>query len=208
MRIRNVKNKYEILKKSMYVIKDPLKYKDNWWKLFNNNNPIHLEIGCGKCGFLVESAKRNPNINFIGIEKNASVITYGLKKLKEDLSNLYILNIDALKIDNIFDKEISKIYLNFSDPWPKKRHEKRRLTSEIYLKKYDKVLKNNGFIVQKTDNTNLFQYSLINYSKFGYKIVDISLDLSFKDEKTNIKTEYEEKFVNKGNKIYMVIVCK
>jgi len=208
MRIRNVKNKYEILKKSMYVIKDPLKYKDNWWKLFNNNNPIHLEIGCGKCGFLIESAKRNPNINFIGIEKNASVITYGLKKLKEDLSNLYILNIDALKIDNIFDKEISKIYLNFSDPWPKKRHEKRRLTSEIYLKKYDKVLKNNGFIVQKTDNTNLFQYSLINYSKFGYKIVDISLDLAFQDEKTNIKTEYEEKFVNKGNKIYMVIVCK
>lgn len=208
MRIRNIKNKDEILKNSNYVIDDPYKYKGNWYKLFNNNNKIYLEIGTGKCKFIIENAKRYKDINFIGIERNASVLALGVKNIDFDLPNLKLINVDALNVDQIFDKEIDKIYLNFSDPWPKKRNIKRRLTSFNYIKLYEKIFRNDFIIRQKTDNRNLFEYSLISFSNNGYILKDISLDLHNDEKSDNINTEYEDKFSSKGQVIYMLEVFK
>ena len=139
VRVRNIKNKNEILETSKYVISNPSEYKNKWNGLFKNNNPIHLEIGTGKCSFIYEMARQNPNVNFIGIERIDTVLALGIKELenKPFLNNLFLMNYDALKIDELFYKEIDTLYLNFSDPWPKKRHEKRRLTNFRFLEKYD-----------------------------------------------------------------------
>ncbi len=140
MRLRNVKGAKEIIDNSPYIIKNPNDYKGNYQKIFENNNPIHIEIGMGKGDFIIENAKKYPNINFIGIEKFDSVIVRAVQKLEnEEIPNLKLIKIDANEIDDVFDKEISVIYLNFSDPWPKARHAKRRLSSEIFLNKYDSV---------------------------------------------------------------------
>ena len=210
MRVRNVKNKSEILKNSNYVIENPDSYKGKWKKLFGNSNPICLELGTGKCSFIYEMAKQNPNINYIGIERIDTVLALGIKELetKEKLNNLYLINYDALKIDNIFDKEIDTLYLNFSDPWPKKRHEKRRLTSFRFLEKYDIMFISDNKIVMKTDNRELFEYSVVSLSNYGYKIIDLSLDLHSKEDYNNIMTEYEIKFTRKGCKIYMLSAVK
>ena len=206
MRIRNIKNKKEILENSSYVLKEPASYIDSWDKLFNNKNPIHLEIGTGKCTFIYEMAKQNKDINFIGIERIDTVLALGIKEIEKlkKLDNLYLINYDALELDKIFNKDIDTIYLNFSDPWPKKRHEKRRLTSFRFLEKYDIIFKSDKNIIMKTDNRKLFEYSVVSLSKYGYKIIDISLDLSSKEDYNNIMTEYEIKFINKGCKIYML----
>ena len=201
MRLRNVKNKEEILKSSDKLIKEPNKYKGIWKSLFKNNNPIYIEIGMGKGDFIIENAKRYPNINFIGIEKFDSVIVRAIEKIPLDLNNLYLIRMDALNIDEVFDKEIDLIYLNFSDPWPKNRHESRRLTSHIFLKKYDNILKKDKIIIQKTDNIKLFEYSIMSMSTYGYIIKEIYLDLHSHEEITNIETEYEKKFSKKGVKI-------
>ena len=209
MRVRNVKNKDEIINNSNYIVSEPINYKGKWQELFNNDNPIYLEIGMGKGNFIIENAKQYSNINFIGIEKNSSVITYAIKKLNGIiLPNLKLIRFDANKIDDIFDKEITKLYLNFSDPWPKERHHKRRLTSNIFLEKYDKIFKENKIIEIKTDNKDLFEYSLISLSNNGYIILDISLDLTKRDDMNNIKTEYEERFILKNNPIYFVRMLK
>lgn len=208
MRIRNIKNKEEILNNCLYVVNNPYINKGNWSKVFNNNNPIFLEIGTGKCKFIIENAKKYKDINFIGIERNASVLALGIKNIDEDLPNLKLINVDALKLDEVFDKEISTIYLNFSDPWPKKRNIKRRLTSGNHLKIYEKIFKNDYIIKQKTDNRNLFEYSLISFSNNGYILKDISLDLHNDKKSDNINTEYEEKFSKKGYPIYMLEVYK
>lgn len=208
MRIRNIKNKEEILNNCLYVENNPYINKGNWSKVFNNNNPIFLEIGTGKCKFIIENAKKYKDINFIGIERNASVLALGIKNIDEDLPNLRLINVDALKLNEVFDKEISTIYLNFSDPWPKKRNIKRRLTSENHLKIYEKIFKNDYIIKQKTDNRNLFEYSLISFSNNGYILKDISLDLHNDKKSDNINTEYEEKFSKKGYPIYMLEVYK
>ena len=210
MRVRNIKNKKEILKDSKYVIEDPTIYKGRWNKLFNNSNPIHLEIGSGKCSFIYEMAKTYPDINFIGIERIDTVLAYGIKEIekKEELSNLYLMNFDALSIEDIFDKEIDTLYLNFSDPWPKTRHEKRRLTNFRFLEKYDIIFKGDKRIIMKTDNTSLFEYSIISLSNYGYKIIDLSLDLHKKEDYNNIMTEYEKKFSKKGCQIYMLSAVK
>ena len=140
MRLRNVKGAKEIIDNSSYIIKNPIDYKGDYQKIFENNNPIHIEIGMGKGDFIIENAKKYPNINFIGIEKFDSVIVRAVQKLEnEEIPNLKLIKIDANEIDDVFDKEISVIYLNFSDPWPKARHAKRRLSSEIFLNKYDSV---------------------------------------------------------------------
>ena len=203
MRVRNLKNKVEILTSSSYYIKSPIEYKGKWNKLFKNNNPIHIEIGTGKCKFIYEKALKNPDINFIGIERIDTVLAIGIKELKEKekLTNLFLINYDAEKIDDLFIKEIDQIYLNFSDPWPKKRHEKRRLTSFNFLSKYDIIFKGEKLIEFKTDNEDLFLYSIVSLTNYGYKIVDISLDLHKKTDFDNIVTEYENKFSNKGFKI-------
>ena len=209
MRVRNVKNKEEIINNSMYTMEDPYLFRGKWSSVFNNSNPIYLEIGIGKGKFILENAKNNPNINYIGIEKNGSVLSYAIKKIEEyKLNNLKLICFDANKIDEIFSKDIDLLYLNFSDPWPKNRHEKRRLTSSSFLEKYDKIFKKNKLIEMKTDNQGLFEYSLISLVNNGYKIEDISLDLTKKEDFINIRTEYEEKYILKNNRIYYLKVIK
>ena len=201
MRIRNIKNADELIYESPYLIKNPYIYIGEYkTKVFKNNNPIHLEIGMGKGNFIIDMAKNNPDINFIGVEKYSSITLRALRKLKDiNLPNLKIINIDALELSKVFKKEISTIYLNFSDPWPKKRHHKRRLTSEIFLRIYDDICLEN-IIIQKTDNIGLFESSIVSLSTYGYKIVDISLDL-WSTEKVTSETEYENKFRKQGIKI-------
>lgn len=208
MRLRNVKNKQEIMDNAINLILNPKDYKGKWQEVFNNNNPIYIEIGMGKGDFIIEHAKRYPNINFIGIERFDSVIVRAIEKVPEEIPNLRLVRMDAKDIEEVFDKEISRIFLNFSDPWPKKRHHDRRLTSHIFLKKYDNLFIKDKEIVQKTDNRDLFEYSVISLSTYGYKIEDISLDLHNSDYEDIIMTEYEKKFVAKGNNIYYLVVKK
>lgn len=209
MRLRKVKNAQNIINESQYIIKEPENYKGNYKEIFRNDNPIHIEVGMGKGDFIIENALKNPNINFIGIEKFDSVMVRAVQKLEEyNIPNLKLIKIDALDIDNIFDKEISCLYLNFSDPWPKKRHTNRRLTSEAFLSKYDLIFKDIDRIVMKTDNRHLFEYSIKSFTDYGYKINDISLDLHSDDKLDNIETEYEKKFVSRGMVIYYIEVIK
>lgn len=201
MRLRNVKNAKEILENCDFLITEPQKYKGNFTKLFNNNNPICLEIGMGKGKFLIEMAKNNPDINFVGVEKMTSILARAIQNITlENLPNIKVIRTDALELADIFDKEIDTLYLNFSDPWPKARHAKRRLTSDIFLNVYDNIFKNEKVIIQKTDNVGLFESSVVSLSLYGYRIEDISLDLH-KTDKKNYMTEYEEKFSSLGIKI-------
>lgn len=200
MRLRNVKGKEEIIDNSKYIIKNPKEYLGKYNSIFNNDNDIYIEIGMGKGKFIIENAIRFPNINFIGIEKFDSVIVRALEKLdKFDLKNIKLIRMDALEIDEVFNHEISRIYLNFSDPWPKKRHAKRRLTSEIFLEKYSHICKDRVEIHLKTDNKGLFAYSLESLNNNGYTFNNVTLDLE--DSEDNIKTEYEEKF--RGKNVYI-----
>ena len=208
MRQRNVKNKEEIITSSKYFVNNPENYIGKWNTYFQNNNPIYIEIGMGKGQFIIENAKRYPNINFIGIEKYDSILALALKKINTELPNLVMIRIDAFNIDSIFKEEIDTIYLNFSDPWPKKRHAKRRLTSPEFLKKYDLIFKNNNHIVMKTDNKDLFSYSIKTLNNHGYYINNITFDLEKEKDSLNIMTEYEEKFTKLNNPIYKIDVIK
>ena len=208
MRLRKVKNALEMLEKSPYYIQNPFGNKGHWQNVFPNKQPIHLEIGMGKGQFLIEMAKKYPKINFIGIEKYDSVLVRAIEKVqKEEIPNLFFLCVDAKEISNVFAKEITTIYLNFSDPWPKTRHAKRRLTSPDFLNVYDNIFVNKKEIIQKTDNPLLFTYSLEELSKHGYVLEKISLDLA-KEKIANVKTEYEEKFTELGYPIYYVHAYK
>ena len=201
MRLKNVKGANDIIVKGVYYVDNPFMYKGKWNQYFDNDNPIYIEIGMGKGDFIIENAKRYPNINFIGIEKYDSVIVRAIQKSNElELNNLKIIRIDANKLEDIFDREIDTIYLNFSDPWPKDRHAKRRLTSRVFLDIYDKLFKDRSRIIMKTDNINLFNYSLDSLTDYGYEIIykTNNLDSLSMD---NIMTEYETKFYNKGIKI-------
>jgi len=201
MRLRNVKNAVSIVNNSKYVITNPEDYKGQFQKIFNNENPIHLEIGMGKGDFIINMALTYPNINFIGMEKYESVMVRAIEKLESvELPNLKLIRYDATTIDKVFDKEIDTLYLNFSDPWPKTRHAKRRLTSPIFLNLYTKIFASENKIIQKTDNLGLFAYSLETLNNFGYKFEKVSLDLHSEDI-PNIKTEYETKFASLGIKI-------
>ncbi len=198
MRMRNPKNKDLMLESCDYY------YEDN----FDNNNPIHLEIGMGKGQFILNMALNNPNINFIGVEKYSSVASVAIKKINEyKPSNLKILIGDIANIQDKLTKKIDTIYLNFSDPWPKERHAKRRLTSPEYLAIYDNLFKGKPHIIQKTDNDNLFAYSLEQFLLYGYTINIVSYDLHNEDI-VNVETEYEEKFSKLGIKIKYVDVSK
>ena len=201
MRLRNVKNAMYIVDNSNYVIKNPEEYIGKYKEIFNNDNPINIEIGMGKGDFIIGMAEKYPDINFIGIEKYESVMVRAIEKLVDkNIPNLKLIRMDATYIDRVFDKEINTIYLNFSDPWPKKRHAKRRLTSEIFLSLYDKIFVSIPHIIQKTDNIGLFAYSLESLSKYGYTLDKVSLDLASLDI-DNVITEYENKFMNMGVKI-------
>ena len=208
MRIRNLANASEIVSNSKYLIENPEVYRDKWQSVFKNSNPICLEVGTGKGNFIIDMAIKNPCVNFVGLEKYTSVIARALQKCEDlKLDNLVFINGDALNLDKWFNKEIDTIYLNFSDPWPKMRHAKRRLTSEIFLSLYDKVFKDTCKIVQKTDNSILFESSIISVSNYGYKIEDISLDL-WSTDKIYSETEYEHKFRLQGDKIYYLRAVK
>ena len=207
MRLRNVKGANEIINKSELVIDNYKEYKSKFKTIFKNNNPIHLEIGTGKGNFIINMAKNYPDINFIGIEKYDSVLVRALEKI-DYLDNLRFIRMDATYIEDIFQKEIDTIYLNFSDPWPKERHRHRRLTDSYFLKRYDNLFKDKKHIIMKTDNRKLFEYSIIEFTNYGYKIENISLDLHKDDIKDNIETEYEQKFSSKGFPIYKIEVFK
>lgn len=208
MRLRNVKGAKENIENSEYVIKNCEEYKGNYNRLFGNNNPIYLEIGMGKGKFIIENAKRFPNINFIGVEMFDSVLVRAIESIYEEIPNLRFIRMDATYIEDVFDKDIDLLYLNFSDPWPKNRHAHRRLTSDRFLKRYDSIFKNDKQIIMKTDNRHLFEFSLISLTDYGYKIEELSLDLHNDDVKDNIETEYEKKFSSKGFPIYRVYAKK
>lgn len=209
MRLKNVKGAKEIIENSKYIIKNPLEYRGNFKTLFEKEGKLEIEIGMGKGDFIIGKAMQNPDINYIGIEKFDSVIVRAIQKLENiDLPNLKLIRMDALEIDNIFSEEVDTIYLNFSDPWPKNRHSNRRLTSKIFLDKYEKIFKGTPCIIQKTDNRKLFEYSLISFVENNYKIEEISLDLYKDDIKDNVATEYEKRFVSLGERIYMVKVTR
>lgn len=198
MRLRNVKNAKEILDSSKLVITQ---------NIFNNNNPIHIEIGCGKGTFITEKAKQNPNINFIGIEKYESVLVRAIQKVEDLPQNLRFMCIDAKTLPEYFNHNINTIYLNFSDPWPKTRHAKRRLTSPIFLDIYEKISDKNINIKMKTDNKQLFAYSVQSFNNNNYYIKDITLDLP-SDYENNIMTEYEQKFRKQNIPINYINVIK
>lgn len=202
MRLKHIKGSEEKVNLSKVVIKNPEQYKGKWKSVFNNKNKIYLEIGMGKGSFLIEHARRNKNVNYIGFEKYPSVLLNALETIEnENLTNIKIICADAYKVDEIFYKEISKLYLNFSDPWPKKRHIKRRLTSDVFLKKYNSIFKGIKVIEQKTDNDELFNFSLESY-KLNHYIV-IKKNTNYFDD---IRTE--NKFISKGKNINYVKVIK
>lgn len=208
MRLRNVKNAKEILNSSTYFISNSRDYKGEFSSIFGNSHPIHLEIGCGKGQFLIEMARAYPDVNFIGMEKYESVLVRAIQKIEqESLSNIRFICEDAKNINAIFDKEVTFLYLNFSDPWPKNRHEKRRLTSREFLKLYDEIFKKEKVIIQKTDNIQFFAFSLEEFSKYSYILEKVSLDLKNEDI-FNVETEYEKKFTQLGYKINYVKAIK
>lgn len=209
MRLRNVKGSQERILENPYTIQtdgtDGKDYSGLWHQnIFHNDHPIHIEIGMGKGQFITQLASENPDINFIGIEKYSSVLVRALDKRDAlELDNLIFLRMDAEDIASYFaPNEVAKIYLNFSDPWPKDRHAKRRLTSTNFLAKYDKILKKDGLLQFKTDNRPLFDFSLEELKEAGWVSDEVSFDLHKNGPApNNIMTEYEEKFYHLGNPI-------
>ncbi|MBQ1193694.1 MAG: tRNA (guanosine(46)-N7)-methyltransferase TrmB [Lachnospiraceae bacterium] len=212
MRLRNVTGSREVIADSRFVVHEPMEHKGKWKEVFGNDRPVHIEIGMGKGRFMMDLAATNPEINYIGIEKYSTVLLRAIQKMEEtELPNLKFIRMDAEDICEVFDKEeVSKIYLNFSDPWPKDRHAKRRLPSRQFLARYNEILKADGRIEFKTDNKDLFEFALEEVEPAGWKIEAFTRDLHH-DEKMfagNIMTEYEEKFSSMGNPIYKYIIYR
>ncbi len=204
MRLKNIPGAGEYIEKSHYVIQNPEKIKSNWNNEFKNTNPIHIEIGMGRGDFIIKMAINHPEINYIGIEMYDSVIFKAVKKLEKLENapvNLRIIRMDATEINSVFEKEISRIYLNFSDPWPKAKHAKRRLTSPQFLERYTSIFKGEQQIFQKTDNDSLFSYSIESFKEAGFRLENVTYDLYNNMIEENVQTEYESKFVEKGTKI-------
>lgn len=212
MRLRNIKGSKEFISASPFVIQTPEDYKGKWSSLFQNQNPLHIEIGMGKGQFIHQLAEKNPQINYIGIEMYSSVLYRALEKREEtDLDNLYFLRFDAKYLEEIFDNgEVGRIYLNFSDPWPKERHSKRRLTSPLFLSRYDKILAPEGFIQFKTDNRDLFDFSVETVEQSAHWHIDeITYDLHHSEfVEGNIMTEYESRFVAEGKPICRFVISR
>ena len=214
MRLRNIPGAKDAIAESIYVIQNPQENKGNWDKVFPQNQPVHLEVGMGKGRFLMDMAKLHPEINYIGIEKYSSVLIRALEKtdaLETLPENLRFVRMDAENICNMFaEHEVDRIYLNFSDPWPKDRHAKRRLTSTTYLGRYDKILKPEGHVEFKTDNKDLFQFSLEQVEPAGWHLDAFTWDLHHDEtlNQGNVMTEYEQKFSSMGNPICKLIVSR
>lgn len=212
MRLRNITGSREIIGESEFVVQNPEEQKGNWSGIFGNNSPIHIEIGMGKGRFIMDMAKAHSDINYIGIEKYSSVLLRAVQKMEQEpqpVSNVRFIRMDAEMITDVFDmEEIGRIYLNFSDPWPKERHAKRRLPSKEFLVRYDKILKRDGHLEFKTDNIDLFQFALAELETAGWRAKNVTFDLHH-DEKMlegNIMTEYEERFSSMGNPICKYVI--
>lgn len=217
MRLRNIPGAKDAISASSLVIQEPEIHKGNWLELFEKKQPLYLEVGMGKGRFLMDMARLHPEINYVGIEMYDSVLLRALQKAEElaeqgeFLSNLRFLRVDARLLPDIFASgEVAGIYLNFSDPWPKARHAKRRLTSGEFLERYDKILAAKGVVEFKTDNRELFEFSLEEARETGWKILEYTFDLH-NDEKMrvgNVMTEYEEKFSAQGNPICKMMIAR
>lgn len=211
MRLRNVRGAREALVESDFTINEPTEYKGKWNEVFGNDRDIHLEIGTGKGRFIMELAEKNPDINYIGIEKFSSVLIRAIEKQRElALPNLMFIRMDAEKLEDVFEKdEIKRIYLNFSDPWPKDRHAKRRLTSRQFFARYDNVLSKDGRVEFKTDNRLLFDFSVEEVKEAGWKLDAVTYDLHNSEmNEGNVMTEYEIKFSKLGNPIHKLIATR
>ena len=212
MRLRNVTGSREMIADSKYVVHNPQEHKGKWSEVFGNDRPIHIEIGMGKGRFMMDLAAANLEINYIGIEKYSTVLLRAIQKMEEnELPNLVFIRMDAEEICDVFAKdEISKIYLNFSDPWPKDRHAKRRLPSREFLARYNQILIPDGRLEFKTDNTDLFDFALEELEPAGWKAEAVTRDLHHDAvlSQGNIMTEYEEKFSSMGNPIYKYIIYR
>ena len=212
MRLRNIKGADEAIEKSEYCIKNPTELKGNWQSVFPHEQPLHIEVGMGKGRFIMDLAAAHPEINYIGIERYTSVLFRAIQKMElNPLPNLRFLCIDAATLPEVFAKdEVSRIYLNFSDPWPKDRHAKRRLTSREFFARYDQILTKDGHVEFKTDNQDLFTFSLEEIPEAGWNVDastrDLHHDASMNEG--NIMTEYEEKFSSKGNPICKLIASR
>ena len=214
MRLRNIPGAKEVIENSSYVVHEPQQQKGKWKEVFGNDHPIHIEVGMGKGRFLMDMAKLHPEVNYVGIEMYDSVLLRALQKREEyeqnegTLTNLFFMCMDARLLPEIFEKgEVKKIYLNFSDPWPKARHAKRRLTSRQFLERYDQILVLEGSVEFKTDNRDLFEFSLEEVKEAGWTLEASTFDLHHDEEllKGNVMTEYEEKFSSMGNPIHKLI---
>lgn len=212
MRLRNVTGSREVIAASDLVVHEPQAYRGKWHEIFGNHNPIRLEIGMGKGRFIMDLARKNPDINYVGIEKYSSVLIRGIQKLEADpLPNLYFIRMEAEEITAVFAAdEVDRIYLNFSDPWPKDRHAKRRLPSREFLQRYDEILIPEGVIEFKTDNHELFQFALEELEPAGWHLEQMTEDLHHDAQmmQENIMTEYEERFSKKGNPIYKYVIAR
>ena len=217
MRLRNIPGAQDAILESSYVVQEPQTKKGHWGEVFVKKQPLHIEVGMGKGRFLMDLARLHPDINYIGIEMYDSVLLRALQK-REELeengevySNLFFMRVDARLLPEIFEKgEVDKIYLNFSDPWPKARHAKRRLSSRQYLERYDAILKSDGVIEFKTDNRPLFDFSLEEVNESKWHLVEWTYDLHHNEKMNvgNIMTEYEEKFSSEGNPICKLIAAR
>ena len=211
MRLRNVPGARETIIENQFSIQEPEQKKGKWAEVFGNDHPIHIEVGMGKGQFIIEMAKRNPEINYIGIEKYSSVLVIAVEKLEDfEQNNLRLIRMDAENIEEVFDKdEVDRIYLNFSDPWPKDRHAKRRLTSTRFLERYNNILTPEGRVMFKTDNKDLFDFSLEQVEEAGWILENHTYDLHHSEyNEGNVMTEYEEKFSAKGNPICRLVAYR
>ncbi len=211
MRLRNIKGSREMIAASEFVIHEEETRAGTWHALFGNENPLHIEIGMGKGKFMMSMAKKHPHINYVGIEKYSSVLLRAIEKMEQEehpLPNLRFIRMDAENIGKVFDRgEVDRIYLNFSDPWPKDRHAKRRLTSGEFLTRYEQILNPDGQVEFKTDNRELFDFSIESIKEKGWKLQAVTYNLH-QDQKLsegNVMTEYEERFSAMGNPIHKLI---
>lgn len=211
MRLRNIPGSKEAIAESAYMIQNPEKRRGCWQEVFGNQNPVQIEVGMGKGRFIMDMARLHPEVNYIGIEMYDSVLLRAVQKieqLEEKLPNLYFIRTDARNLPEIFGKEeVDRIYLNFSDPWPKDRHAKRRLTSRQFLERYDQILVKHGQVEFKTDNRPLFEFSLDEIREAGWTLLAHTFDLHHDKQmmEGNVMTEYEEKFSSAGNPIHKFI---
>ena len=212
MRLRNIRGAGEKIESSEFVVQNPKEMPNKWKECFGNDHPIHIEIGMGKGQFLHTMAKLNPEINYVGIEMYSSVLLRAIQKMEQDVvPNLKFICIDAKEVAEVFGKgEVDQIYLNFSDPWPKDRHAKRRLPSRQFLQKYDVILKKDGVLEFKTDNKDLFDFAVEELPEAGWQAKVGTYDLHNDEElvKGNVMTEYEEKFSSMGNPICKYIIYR